>query len=230
MHVTWCSLDDFDDRFDGFRDQLPAEERARADRFRVEPARRRFVLARTLLRRELAAIVEVEPRALDFGVGDHGKPHLTTPVLEKPPRFNLSHSGNLVVLAIAGFDVGADVESLRPVPDAKRLARRFFSLAERLAVFSFDGEARDRAFLRIWTQKEAYRKATGIGVGVSLRELETEPDPEAPPGLIAVSSDRGDVARWTLEDVEIPGAVCTVAVFGSVPKVEIVRRTPADFE
>jgi len=230
IRLCWCALGDFDDRFEGFREELPAEERDRADRFRVEASRRRFVLARTLLRRELAVIVGVEPGALDFGVGDRGKPHLTNPVPGEPLLFNLSHSGEIVVLAIAGVDVGADVESLRPVPKAEKLAHRFFSPAERMTVLSFDDESRDRAFLRIWTQKEAYLKATGLGVGMPLREVEAEPDPNAPPRLIAVGGDREEAARWQLHDVEIPGAVCTVASLGSVSGVEVVRRTAGDLD
>jgi len=215
---------------EGFWADLPDDERVRADRYRVEPARRRFVLARTLLRCELAGIVGIGPSEVGFEVGSHGKPRLAKPDLQTPPHFNLSHSGELVVLAIAETEVGADVESIRPVPNAEKLAHRFFSPAERLAVFSLDGGARDRAFLRIWTQKESYLKATGLGVAMPLRGVETEPDLDARPGLIAIAGDREEAARWKLHEIELPDAVCTVASLGSVPKFEVVRRIPADFD
>ncbi len=230
LRLLWTDLTDFEDRFDEFFEELPAEEKVRAERFRIEFARRRFILARILLRHELAAIVGIDPSELGFEVGGHGKPELAEPNLETPPHFNLSHSGDLVVLAIAGTDVGADVESVRPVPNAEKLAHRFFSPAERLAVFSLDGGARDQAFLRIWTQKEAYLKATGLGVGMPLRGVETEPDPGAPPRLIAICGDQAEAAQWDLKEIELPGAVCTVASLGSVSNVEVVRRTPADFD
>ena len=229
LRLLWTTLTDFVDRFDEFFEDLPAEEKVRAERFRIESARRRFVLARTLLRHEVATIVGIDPSEIGFEIGGHGKPQLAKTALETPPHFNLSHSGDLVVLAIAETDVGADVESIRPVPNAEKLAHRFFSPAERLAVYALDGGARDRAFLRIWTQKEAYLKATGLGVGMPLRVVETEPDPGAPPRLIAIGGDQTEAARWELKEIELPGAVCTVASLGPISEVEVVRRTLADF-
>ena len=230
VHVSWTTVADFGDRFGGLVENLPGDERERAERFRVEGARRRFVLARTLLRSELSQRVGGAPDALVFGVGPHGKPHLVTPALDSPPCFNLSHSGDLVVVAIAAVEVGADVECLRPVAGAEKLARRFFSSEECRAITALSGAVRDRAFLRIWTQKEAYLKATGLGVGMRLREVEAEPDAEAPPRLHTIGGDGEEAARWSLHEVEIPGAVCTVASLGSVSGVEVVRRTPADFD
>jgi len=230
LRFLWTTLTDFEDRFDEFFEELPAEERVRAERFRIESARRSFVLARTLLRYELATIIGLDPSELGFEVGDHGKPQLAKPDLETPPHFNLSHSGDLVVLAIAETDVGADVESIRPVPNAEKLAHRFFSPAERLAVVSLDGGARDRAFLRIWTQKEAYLKATGLGVGMPLRGVETEPDSAAPPRLIAIGGDQAEAVRWEMKEIELPGAVCTVASRSPISQVEVRQVTPGDLD
>ena len=230
VHVSWTTVAEFDDRFGDFLGLLPDDERERAERFRVEAARRRFVLGRTLLRSELSLRVGGAPDALVLGVGPHGKPHLVKPALDTPPCFNLSHSGDLVVLAIAAVEVGADVECLRPVAGAEKLARRFFSSAECRAITGLSGAVRDRAFLRIWTQKEAYLKATGLGVGMRLREVEAEPDPQAPLRLHTIGGDDEEAARWSLHEVELPGAVCTVAAIGPVTGVEVVCRDPADFD
>jgi 4'-phosphopantetheinyl transferase len=228
LHLSWTTLADFGDRLGGLLGKLPDDERERAERFRVESARRRFVLARTLLRRELSSRVGRAPDALVFGVRPHGKPHLVEPVCHPAPTFNLSHSGDLVVLAVAEVDVGADVESLRPVPNAEKLARRFFSPAECRAIAELDGAFRDHAFLRVWTQKEAYLKGTGLGVGMRLREVETEPDPAAAPRLIAIGGDPAEAVRWKLHEVEIPGAVCTVASLGDASGIDVIRRTAGD--
>jgi len=226
LRLSWTTLADFDDRFDEFLENLPVDERVRADRFRIESARRRFVLARTLLRRELAIVVGVDPSVICFGVGDRGKPYMTRPTTGSAPRFNLSHSGDFVVLVVAEVEVGVDVESLRAVPNAERLALRFFSPVERRAVVSLEGGERDHAFLRIWTRKEAYLKATGVGVALPLRGVETEPDPGARPRLVAIGGDVNEAARWRLHDVEIPGAACTVASLGAISSLEVRRVTP----
>jgi 4'-phosphopantetheinyl transferase len=211
-----------------FLPRLSAEEQQRAIRFRISEARQRFILARVMLRHQLGNASGVVPESLSFATGKHGKPYLDTPGLDHPPHFNLTHSGGLVALAIADDEVGIDIENVRAIAMAQRLAHRFFSPEERKHVFELEGEARDRAFLRIWTQKEAYLKATGLGVGMPLRGVETEPNPAKPPGLRAIAGDREEAARWTLLEADIPGALCTVAVRRPAATIEIKRFTPVD--
>lgn len=228
LRLWWASLPDYCGLYDALIADLPTEERERANRYQVDIARQRFIVARTVLRRQLGTSIGVHPEALVFASGSRGKPRLALPETDASPQFNLSHSGNVVVLAIASVDVGVDVESLREVSNAERMARRFFSPNEQLKINTLGGAPRNRAFLRIWTQKEAYLKATGLGVGMALREVETEPDPMSPPRLISVAGDRAEAARWTLIEGGVPGAVCTVAIRGPAPTLRVTRFTPAD--
>jgi len=221
-------LEDFNGSYDHLLAELPEEDHERAERIQIAAARHRFVLARSILRRSLGALIGTDPRNLVFSTGERGKPFLSVPQLDDPPRFNLSHSGNVVVFVVGSIDVGVDVESLREVRNAERMARRFFSPNEQSVIQSLVGATRDHAFLRIWTQKEAYLKATGIGVGMPLRGVETEPDPEAPPGLRAIAGDRDEAARWTLLEAEVPGAVCTVAVREPAASLEVQQFMPVD--
>jgi 4'-phosphopantetheinyl transferase len=227
LRLRWAVAADFGERMAELLEALPPDERARADRFRVESARRRFVVARTILRHELAKQLGTDLAELVFGSGEHGKPFLLEPAQNEAARFNLSHSGELVVLVVGGVEVGIDIEYLRPLPRTEALARRFLSPKERRGVMSFEGRDRDRAFLRVWTQKEAYLKATGLGVGMPLRDLETEPDPVAGPRLVSVGGDFSEAARWQLFEVEIPNAVCTLAAPAGSRHLEL-RRVAAD--
>jgi 4'-phosphopantetheinyl transferase len=224
--LVWARLADAEGRLGALEAALPEPERARAARFRVADARGRFVLGRTLLRRAVGQLLGVPAEELALVVDERGKPHLADPAEEPGPFFNLSHSGPVVAVAVASVAVGVDVESLRPVVSAERLARRFLSAAEAAAVLAADAAERDRAFLRIWTQKEAYLKATGLGVGMPLREVDTEPDPARPPRLLAIAGDRAEAAHWTLLEADIPDAVCTVAVLGEPPDLIVRRVTP----
>lgn len=230
VRLRWALLTDFGTCFRDLVAGLPVPEQERARRFKVAAAERRFVLARTLLRHTLGKHLDVAPNALIFGVGEHGKPQLRQP---KPPPvfgFNISHSGEVVVLATATGEIGIDVEELRTTPAAERLARRFFSPVERDFVLARDGADRARAFFRIWTQKEAWLKATGLGVGMPLREVETEADPAKPPQLFAISGDREKAERWSFAEAEIPGSVCVVAIEAPISELEIQQITPEDIE
>jgi 4'-phosphopantetheinyl transferase len=228
IQLRWAALPDFDGFLEALEERLPSQERRRAARLRVDAARHRFVLARSMLRRHLGATLGVDPQLLTFAAGDHGKPRLAFTEIEDPPRFNLSHSGNLVALITATAEVGIDIESLREIANAERMARRFFSTGEQSRITRLAGAARDRAFLRIWTQKEAYLKATGLGVGMPLHTVETEPDPAEPPGLRAIAGDRNEAASWTLLEVEIPDAVCIVATREPAVELQVLRLMPVD--
>lgn len=184
------------------------------------------MLGRALLRSQLGSMLDIDPCVPALSTGARGKPHLASPTSRV--QFNLSHSGDVVVVAIARSEVGVDIEAIRPIERAERLARRFFSRAETDAVLAATGAARDYAFLRIWTQKEAWLKATGLGVGMPLCEVETQPDPTRPPHLLAVSGDRDAAARWSLSEAEIPDAVCVVAMQEATPALDLHRIITID--
>jgi len=127
---------------------LYADEVARAARFRLERDRRRFVVARATLRRLLGERLSREPRGLRFVYGAHGKPALQAGELS----FNLSHSGELALYAFSrARDVGVDLEAVREVPEAERIARDWFS----------DADYRRFGFFGCWTRREALAKALG---------------------------------------------------------------------
>jgi 4'-phosphopantetheinyl transferase len=156
----------------GLWEVLDAEERARADRYRVEDDRRRSIVARGTVRTLLGRRLGREPRDLGFVEGPQGKPALIGGELE----FNVSHSGDRVAIAIAeGGPVGIDIEVERPrTTDLVVLARRYFSPVEALAVEN----AADGAlplFFTIWTAKEAVIKAVGGGLSIQLASFSVLP-------------------------------------------------------
>ena len=224
--LLWADLPDFEDRLDELVAVLPEPERERAVRFRIADARGRFVLGRSLLRRTLGDLLGVTGEGLALEVDERGKPGLAEPDRRRGLHFNLSHSGRVVALAVAAVPVGVDVEALREVANVERLARRFVSRAEAAAVLAAESPERDRLFLRTWTEKEAYLKATGLGIGMALAEVETDPDPSRSPRLLTIAGDPAEAARWSLVELEIPGAVCTVAVLGTAPDIVVRRVTP----
>ena len=128
-------------------------------------------LARRLLSRgALRAILQrYSAVTLEFAHGPHGKPYLPdAPHL----RFNLSHSGELLLVAVAlDVEVGVDVERLRPMPDCLSLAQRFLAPEDAAALAGTPAPEREREFFVRWTRAEAMWKSRGgglYGAGVSL--------------------------------------------------------------
>lgn len=156
---------------------LSADEVARARRFVFEADRHRFMAARAALRQLIGQRTGTPPAALRFATGRFGKPALAT---HDGLQFNLSHSGATGVLALSDrLATGIDVEVLRPMPDASALAEAYFAPAERSAIAAIaDAAARDAAFLRCWTRKEACLKAIGIGLHLATAgfDVGTQPD------------------------------------------------------
>src|SRR5215470_10723526 len=69
---------------------LSEDEQQRAERFRFDDDRRRFVIARAGLRRVVGKYLERQPQDLVFAYSSHGKPHVSQP--ETDLHFNLSRS------------------------------------------------------------------------------------------------------------------------------------------
>lgn len=112
-----------------------------------------------IISKETGLLVE----KLSFHYGEHGKPMLTEEVLERIGNFdfNLSHSGDYLVLAVSDKPVGIDIEHIRK--DRISVAKRFFCREEYEELLFLTGEERDRRFLEYWTMKEAYVKRIGTG-------------------------------------------------------------------
>jgi 4'-phosphopantetheinyl transferase len=189
---------------------LDAAETARTDRFRFDRHRRRHVFRRGMLRILLGHYLDADPARLAFEVNAYGKPALAG-TTSGQTMFNLSHSGDIVVIAItAGRDLGVDVEAIRPISDADAIARRHFAPAERARLATAAARDRDQAFLRLWTRKEAYVKAVGGGLSIPLDSF----DVSAPDSCV-----RSGGTEWSLIDLPLPdGYVGAVAIRdGAVP-------------
>ena len=162
VHVWQWDLDVCGGDFDRYWEMLSTEERERADRFRFERHRRRFVAGRGELRRLLSRYLGLSPWEVALGYGPEGKPFCTN----QPPGwricFNLSHSENAAALAISsGFEVGIDVEQVRPIEESVPL--EVFSTRERAEFTALPDAERQKVFFESWARKEACLKALGTG-------------------------------------------------------------------
>lgn len=179
---------------------LSREERERAARLRLDRDRRRFVVARGGLRMILGEYLGVDPGEVEIGRSERGKPRLTRDGTGL--RFSLSRSGELALCAVAwDREVGVDVERLRPIADALEIAEHFFSERERQALRRRDDERRQRAFFRVWTRKEAWLKACGVGLTLPLDRVEVSVEEDEPARLLSVPDDSSPASCWSLHEL-----------------------------
>ncbi|MDB5643085.1 MAG: vbsP [Hyphomicrobiales bacterium] len=151
---------------------LPDDELARAGRFRFERDRQVYIAGHALVRDMLSRQAGGARRDWRFTLGAHGKPAPVLPADAPDLRINLSHTLGVAVVALAwGADVGVDVEWMSRTNDLDRIAHRFFAPDECRQFDAAAPEARRELFFAFWTLKEAYIKATGLGLAMPLADF-----------------------------------------------------------
>lgn len=198
--VWIASLEKPPDALDRFSLLLSQDERDRAGRFYFERDRRRYTVGRGLLRMLLGAYLAMKPDRVAFRYGAHGKPALDGPYQDRTLQFNLSHSDDLAVFIFCrDRQVGIDVEYIRPMPDEADFAERFFSPAESAWISSLTGEQRRIAFFKLWTCKEAYLKASGAGLAVSLNQVVFSFSDAGSARMLSIHGNKQQAAHWRTE-------------------------------
>jgi 4'-phosphopantetheinyl transferase len=182
---------------------LASDEQARASRFHFEKDRRRYVRCRTALRELLALYLHSIPSHIKLTYSPSGKPELAEEQNPHKMRFNVSHSEDMALIAVAtGHNLGIDVETIRSV-DTSEMSRRFFSRKEYTALDSLPEPLKTKAFFACWTRKEAFLKARGEGLGFPLSDFSVSVDPEMPPRIEEIQRDRDTARKWSLLDVHL---------------------------
>jgi len=166
-----------------WRTWLSAEEQRRADAFQSENHRRDYQLAHAALRWVLGGCLGMTAAQVQFQAGSFGGNGMYGKSAEriKPAlalhagqglRFNLSHTRHAALIAVAvGLEVGIDIEWERPLDDLSEMARSVMSDQELHRWAAIRLEDQQRAFYRVWTRKEAYLKAIGLGLYRNLQDV-----------------------------------------------------------
>lgn len=201
------------------RAMLSPEERERHLRFHFEADQQSFLAAHALTRGVLGIALAQAPSTLRFVNGERGRPELLWPEAEPRIRFNLSHTRGLVACAVTTqVDVGVDVEKLDRRVDIDRLAPSAFSDAEREALGRLQGDDRRQRFFELWTLKEAYIKAVGMGLALPLTAITLHLDGSAPPRIEFGPRITDDPNRWSLTVQNVSsGHMLAVAVADRAP-------------
>jgi 4'-phosphopantetheinyl transferase len=216
IHVWRASLDLNRPRAQGLEHTLTPDEVGRAKRYRFPKDRERFIVARGLLRAILGRYLNTAPAQLRFCYGPSGKPAVAAQSGGNGIHFNLSHSHNLALYAVArNRRVGIDLEHIHPIPEISGVVEQFFSSQEKAVFRALAPDKQLAAFFRCWTRKEAYIKARGQGLALALDQFDVSIAPGKPARLLKVSGDRREASHWSLcELLPAYGYVAALAVEG----------------
>jgi 4'-phosphopantetheinyl transferase len=178
---------------------LSAPERDRAERFKFESDRRRYMIAHGALRSIFSIYLNHPAAELQFEAGPNDKPKLASPDARKRLEFNLSHSHEVTLIAVTqAREVGVDVEWVKEDFAFHEVAERFFTAREVTALNSLPRNLQRKAFYKCWTSKEAFLKAKGTGLSGEFDEVEISCTPEK--GVRV----NGTIPNWTLVELNPP--------------------------
>lgn len=186
-------------QLDKYRAILSRDEQQRSDKFKSEKRRREFIIGRGLLRMLIGQCLEMDPSVIEFAYSEHQKPYLPVTALGIPVTFNLSHSHDLALVALAlERRIGIDIEYLRPDVDFRKLAGRFFSEQESRSLQDYEGVRLAAAFFACWTRKEALLKAIGEGIAFGLADFSVSVNPQDQVVSLHTHWDEAEAARWSI--------------------------------
>ena len=169
IHIWQTDLSDPRHNYEASSKTLSIDERTRAGRFKFEDDQQRFVIARSVLRKLLAVYTGQTADAIQFEQNRYGKPNLSG---SSGLHFNVSHSHDAAVYAIACYAVGIDIERIRPFDDAREIARNFFRASEADTLEALPAHQQIPAFFQAWARKEAYIKALGRGLSAGMDAID----------------------------------------------------------
>ena len=168
--VRWFGLEVDDLALRNSEHLLTKHERRRADQFRFDFHRRRFVARRIALRLVIADVIGCSPERCPLSWAADGRP--VVDVTGPPICVSTSHSGEVAIIAVSRGSAGVDVECVDPSLPLDDLAPRCLTPVELRWLADRSPVDRLAGFCRLWTRKEAYLKARGIPLAsVDLTQL-----------------------------------------------------------
>lgn len=202
VHIWRAALDLPDETAQELKEKLSIDEQVKAECFRFERDRKRFIARHGILRMILGCYLGVQASELQFYNGKNGKPSLSDAFGNRIIHFNMSHSGGL---ALYGFtrdrQIGVDVECVRDIPEMLGIAKQIFSTGENQVFGSLGEKEKKKAFFDWWTRKEAFVKATGDGLSQALDKIDVTLMEDEVAGVIRIERGSKTAPHWFIQDL-----------------------------
>lgn len=221
-HVTFR----MDTPIDPYWDYLSADEKTRANRFYFEKDQKANIFSRGILRSILSHYTAITPETLDLKNTLHGKPFIDP--LQNPGQlyFNLSHTHQHILYVFTkGSEIGVDIEYVKNDLDYQSMAKRFFSAYEYQTLMATPLDEQRPLFYKLWTCKEAYIKALGLGLSHSLSEFEVYLSEDQTAKIHPIKDVSIEEKEWTLHLLTpSEGYIATVATKQVIHKISVTTH------
>ncbi|MBY0084104.1 4'-phosphopantetheinyl transferase superfamily protein [Brevibacillus brevis] len=208
--------------FNRFLQALPEEKRERVNRFRNPADSYRALLADVLVRSLICEVYEISNDEIEYDYNAYGKPFL-----KSFPNFcfNVSHSGEWVVCATHDAQVGIDVEQICPID--LDIATHYFATAEVEDLLAKHPDEQVSYFYDLWTLKESYIKARGMGLSIPLQSFAIRKNLDQ--SITISQSDSRDA--WAFHQYEIdPGYKLSACATANQFAAQVVMRDLQDLD
>ena len=139
--------------------------------YKNSEARKQILVSELLLRKALDD-KKIDHEDLVYEYNEYGKPSLSN---INGFFFNISHSGDYVLLGASDNEIGVDIERIKKFNP--RIAQRFFRKEEYEYIMTpQDEEKRRRLFFLYWVIKESFIKYSGKGLSQALNSFRIDID------------------------------------------------------
>jgi 4'-phosphopantetheinyl transferase len=204
---------------------LSIDEKVRINRFRYENHKQRYTAAHAGLRKVLSKYIPLKPEDITFETNAFGKPALGKEHMHDEVQFNLSHSGELALVAVVkGRSVGIDVEWIKPLSDHLKIAERHFTSDEVGALNQMNRSSSAKSFIQLWAGKESLIKARGSGLSIPLNQFNLVGLIASPDYHVCTVVDPADNRTWSVSPLNLKsGYLGAVTVEGKMAVVEYFK-------
>lgn len=163
IHIWSVNRNNHSDQKSYSEHLLDEKEQSRAQKFRFKKDRDLFVIGRCITKILMAYYTNRSPKEVKIRPDVCGKPTSNLNLF-----FNLSHSGDQLLLGFSNSCIGVDIEKLNPQVDIKSVGKSNFSEVEFEILMNASDENKIATFFEIWTKKESFIKGIGKGLSIPL--------------------------------------------------------------